>query len=210
MSTALQKITAEAKRIKKNHPNKHRKYSGYQKEAAAKYRAGTIGKRKSAPRKKKHKAKKRKRASPRKRVAAVGKVKTTRRKKRTVHRKRPHRRKGSRRMGAVKRRRSSGSGGISTNKLLLLGGLAFGAYMLFKPAATTTKLPAGAPPLVTTTNPVRNNQANDILAYATAGGLAIDAILKLIDHLNSQPDGEVQDIYDNIKSGYGIPSDILA
>lgn len=204
MSNALVKINKEAKRLKKLHPNKHRNYAGFRKEATAKYHAGTIGKRKKS-KPKKHKAVHRKKRTHTKKMGSVGKVKH---RKKTTHRRKGHR--SGRKVGTVKRRSSNGGGGISTNKILLLGGLALGAYLLLKPKDTAPKLPAGAPPLVTTTNPVRNTQANDILTYAAAGGLAIDAIIKLITALNSSSDNDVKDIYDNIQSGGGIPSGFIA
>lgn len=208
MSNALVKINKEAKRIQKKHPNKHRSYAGFRKEATQRYHAGKIGKRKkSASAKKKAHQKKstrRKRTSHRKLTGAVGRVKHVRRRKHSTRK----RHKG-RKVGATKKKQSSG-GGISTEKILLLGGLAVGAYLLLKPKSDKLQLPAGTPPLVTTTNPVRNTQANDILTYAAAGGLAIDAIIKLINSLNSSSDSDVQDVYDNINSGGGIPSGWVA
>lgn len=203
MSNALVKINKEAKRIQKKHPKKHRNYAGFRKEATERYHAGKIGKRKrsGSAKKKTHRKKSthRKRTVHHKRTGAVGRVKHVRRRKHSTRK----RHKG-RKVGATKKRQSSG-GGISTNKLLLLGGLAVGAYLLLKPKSDKVQLPAGAPPLVTTTNPVRNTQANDILTYAAAGGLAIDAIIKLINSLNSSSDSDVQAVHDNINSGGGIP-----
>lgn len=210
MSNALVKIGKEAKRIKRLHPNKHKKWKGYIQEASAKYRAGTIGKRKSAKPKKRKAVHHKKRAVSRKReVSRVGAVR--RKKVRAAHRRVTRTRK--RKVGAV-RRRSNGGSGISTTKMLLLGGLAVGAYLLLKPKTSTptgaaTVVP-GAPPLVTTTNPVRNTQANEIVAYAAAGGLAIDAIIKLINAINSSPDTDVKAVYDNINSGGGIPQPWIA
>lgn len=210
MSNALVKIVREAKRIRRLHPNKHKKWKGYVQEASAKHRSGKIGKHRSAKPKRKKTARRHK--AHKKAVARrVGTVATVRRRKRsggaTPHKKRrarPHKVSGT-----GKRRSSNGGGGISTNKILLLGGLAIGAYLLLKPK-TNPVIPAGAPPLVTTTNPVRNSQANEIVAYATAGGLAIDSIIKLIQALNSSPDSDVKGVYDNINSGGGIPQPWIA
>ena len=205
MSNALIVIGREAKRIRKLHPRKHRKWTGYMQEASKKYNAGKIGKRRKAAKKKKtatrHKANKRKVA---RRVGTMGAVR--KRKKRTVHHAAPRkrRRKAHRKVsGTGKRRRSSGSG-ISTNKILLLGGLALGAYLLLKPKDTQHTVP-GAPPLVTTTNPVRNTQANEIVAYAAAGGLALDAIIRLIESLNKKEDSEIQDVYNYTDANGDIP-----
>lgn len=210
MSNALVKINREAKRIQKKHPNKHRNYAGFRKEATANYHAGKIGKRKKsvAKKKKAHKRKSvhKKKSVHRKRSRSVGRVKHTVKKRRSTGRKKTTGRK----VGATRKQRNGNGGGISTGKVLLLAGLAVGAYFLLKPGTDKVQLPPGAPPLVTTTNPVRNTQANDILTYAAAGGLAIDAIIKLINSLNNSSDTEVQDLHDNINSGGGIPAGWIA
>lgn len=207
MSNALVVIGKEAKRIKKLHPHKHRKWKGYIQEASAKYRGGKIGKHKAKPKRKPVRHKRKKAVHHKKAVSVVRHRKKT---VHVVHHKKRHHRKTHRKVGATRSRRRSGNRGISTTKLLLLGGLAIGAYLLLKPKSKTVVMPAGAPPLVTTANPVRNNQAAEIVAYATAGGLAIDAIIKLIQSLNSSPDTDVQAVYDNINSGGGIPEPWIA
>lgn len=97
------------------------------------------------------------------------------------------------------RRRSVGKG--STNMLLGIGIGAVALYLLTRNSTPT--YPAGytnLPPVVQTPNPTRNTQTQDIVNYAIAGGMAIDAIIKLIGMLNGSDDSEVQDIHDNMHS----------
>lgn len=98
--------------------------------------------------------------------------------------------------GSSRRRRVGGNGG----GMKWLVPVAIGAgllYLLTKKNSPAT--PGGVyqlPPLTTTQNQVRNNQSQDLLNYAVAGGLAIETILKLIDKLNTSNDQQVQNIYD--------------
>lgn len=220
MANAIAKISKEAKRIKRMHPHKYdsrkNSWSAYIAEASLRYNRGSIGKAKPKKKKatkkravaKKHRPRKkrvvRKRvhvkkvSRPRKRIAAVSGVKTRRRRSRPRY-KVTHK---VRRVGA------SGGGGMSTNTLLMLGGLAIGAYFLLRPksatTATVTQVP-GAPPLQLTTNQQRNNQAAEIIAWATAGGMAIDAVIKLINSLNTKSDAQVSQVYGSIAGGDGVP-----
>jgi hypothetical protein len=77
-------------------------------------------------------------------------------------------------------------------------GVGLGALAIY----LLTRTPAGGtynlPPVTQTQNLTRNNQANDIVQYAVAGGLAIDAIIKLIGLLNSSSDSEVADIHETV------------
>lgn len=99
-------------------------------------------------------------------------------------------------MAGTRRRRVSGEGGGS--KMLM--GLAIGAaaiYLLTRKSTQTTYPPNyQLPALQQSGNITRNTQSNDLVNYAVAGGLAIDAIIKLIDRLNTSSDQEVQNIYD--------------
>ncbi|HXV99549.1 MAG TPA: hypothetical protein VEC93_14090 [Anaerolineae bacterium] len=181
-------------------------------------------KRKATAKKKKRTARKRvTRKRPVKRKAATSKRKSTR--KRTAKKKAPGRtlvkqverssvervlagkrkrrsRPRKRRvvMAGTRRRRTVGKGG---GKGLLIG-LGLGALALFLLSKkSTTNYPAGytnLPPLSQTQNVTRNNQTNNIINYAIAGGLAIDAIIKLIDRLNTSNDNEVQNIYDHVNT----------
>lgn len=195
---ALKKITAEAKRIRKKHPRTS--WKSAVKEAGRKYRTGKI----SAPRPKPAKlakvgAKKRKRAvkkKARKKTTAVAVTKTVVRYRTKVGK-----------VSRPRRHRMAGSGGGSGMKkimpFVLLGGAALILWYVMRPKQP--QLPAGAPPLVQTTNQVRNQQTNQILQYALAGGLALDAITKLINALNNRSDTDIQNIYDNVDQGGGLP-----
>lgn len=212
MSTALAKIVREAKRIRKAHPNKHKKWKGFVQDASRKYNAGTIGKRKPSRKKKgvpkrvsrkkhvpaKHSPKKRhaKRRSKKRSVSRVGAVSRSRKRRRKSHR--------TRRVGAVRR----SGGGISTGTVVAVGLGALAVYMLTRPKQTA--LPSSVPPLVTTTNPLRNSQSQDIIAYATAGGLAIDAVIRLINSLNTKSDAEVQAAHSEINETGAIPGWFIA
>lgn len=220
-SNALSKIVREAKRLRKLHPNKHREWKGFVKEAGEKYRSGKIGSHKAAKKKKvvRH-HKKRKAATHRKKAVGVVKRKGPGKNKRHVKRKHVTRKRSThkrRRMagtGNRSRGNNGGGGGGMMEKLLpvlVLGGLGLIAYEMFKDKGTQpTQLPAGTPPLQLTTNPTRNAQAQNIVAYAAAGGLAVDAIIKLIQALNSQSDSGVSNVYDNINSTGEIPGYLLA
>lgn len=141
-------------------------------------------------------AKKRRKASGRKVVKQV--------ERRSVERvlagkKRTRRRRRVVMAGSSRRRRvgNNGNGGGGM-KWLLPVALGVGAlYLLTKKNSPAS--PGGVyqlPPLTTTQNQIRNTQSQDLVNYAVAGGLAIDAIMKLIDKLNSSNDQEVQNIYD--------------
>ena len=100
------------------------------------------------------------------------------------------------RAGQTRRRRVSGTGSGGGMGMIL--GLAIGAgalYLLTRPKQPTIG-PYQLPPLTQTQNPTRNSQSSDLVNYAVAGGLAVDAILKLIDRLNRSSDQEVKNIYD--------------
>lgn len=197
---ALKKITAEAKRIRKKHPRTS--WKSAIKEAGRKYRTGKI----SSPRPKPAKvakvgAKKRKRAVKKKAAPRRRKKTTAVAVTKTVVRYRTRVGKVSR----PRRHRMAGSGG-GMKKIMpfvLLGGAALILWYVMRPKQP--QLPAGAPPLVQTTNQVRNQQTNQILQYALAGGLALDAITKLINALNNRSDTDIQNIYDNVDQGGGLP-----
>lgn len=182
----------------------------------------TTKKRKKRTAKAKRPAKRKTRRRPRKKVGTVrrkvAKRKPAKRKKRRSGRKvvkqverrsvervltgkRKVRRKRRRVVmaGRTRRRRvgSNGNGGGGM-KWLLPVAIGVGAlYLLSKKNSPAS--PGGVyqlPPLTTTQNQVRNSQSQDLVNYAVAGGLAIDAIMKLIDKLNTSSDQQVQNIYD--------------
>lgn len=93
-------------------------------------------------------------------------------------------------------------GGLGGNGLLIgLGVGAMALYLLTKSTgARTTPGTYTLPPIAQTNNYTRNTQSNELINYAIAGGLAIDAIIKLIDRLNSSSDQEVHNIYDRVST----------
>lgn len=154
----------------------------------------SVGKRKPVKRKKRvvrrkavrRKPVKRRRRTVRKKVAAVSGTRR-RRRRRVVMASRPRR-----------RRVGSSGGGSGLPKWLLPVALGAAALWFVTKKTVTSSTPGTyqLPPLTQTQNVTRNNQSNDLINYAVAGGLAIDAIMKLIDKLNSSNDQEVQNIYD--------------
>lgn len=208
----LRKITAEAKRIRKLHPNKHRNWTGFVKEAGEKYRKGKIGttrKKKSVKRKvakvgapKKKATRKRKRSAVRRsKPKTVTQVVTVRRRTRYV----------GKRVAVPKRRRIAGQG-LTLKKILpwvIVGGAAYLLWKTYKDKEGQQPTTNQPPPLVTTTNPVRNQQSQDLVNYAIAGGLAVDAIIKLINSLNKKGDAEVNNLFNSVSAGQGLPSSLF-
>lgn len=221
-STALSKIIAEAKRMRKAHPHKYDKKkngwaTGYMKDASKKYNAGSLGAKKSPKRSSRPKTARKKTARKKKptggrklvkqverssveRVMAGKRRKRRTRKKHTSTRKHAKRRVHHRKRRVVMaghRRRRVGKGG-GTNTLLILGLGAAALWFLSKPSTPAT--PYNLPPIQQTGNVTRNTQSTNIVQYAVAAGLAIDAISSLIDRLNNSSDSDVTDIYDNIST----------
>lgn len=215
MASTLQKITARAKRIRKAHPGK--KWLTAVKEAGREFRAGKLKPKRARPKKhskRKHKA--RRRVSgfkpntglvPREQVART-------RARVGSHRRKPRRRAASPR---PKRRRvgqsnGNGSGPSSTNwvmPVLVLGGLGLAAYALLRNQGQTSPAVSSSQ-YVPTGNAYRDSAASKILAYATAAGMVGDAIAKLIQALNRSSDADINQVYDSINSGSGIPWDFVA
>lgn len=207
----LKKITAEAKRIRKRKPKTS--WKSAIKQAGKKFRDGKIrsprkkkagavsGSRKKATKRKKSRARKAKKPVT---AVAIRKTTTTVR-ARKVGRSAP-----------VKRHRMAGGGGNGgngggTKKLLMLGLLVLGGFLIWKALKPkTATLPPGTPPLIQTSNPVRNTQTNDIVQYALAAGLAFDAIARLIQSLNNRSDDGISDIYDELDRGGTIPATLYA
>jgi hypothetical protein len=104
-------------------------------------------------------------------------------------------------MAGTRRRRKVGALG-GNGMLIGLGLGALALYLLTKKSTTTTTTPGTyqLPPLTPTNNYTRNTQSSDLINYAIAGGLAIDAIIKLIDRLNNSSDQEVSNIYDRVNT----------
>ncbi len=148
-----------------------------------------------------------KRKAPRKRKVAKGRRLVKQVEKHSVERVMSGRRR--RRRTPTKKRRvvMAGSrrrkvGGLGGNGLLI--GLGIGALALYlitkKSNPATTPGTYTLPPLNPTNNYTRTTQSNDLVNYAIAGGLAIDAIIKLIDRLNNSNDQEVSNIYDRVNT----------
>lgn len=195
--TALKKITARVKVLRKKHPKA--KYKSLQQQAGKEFKAGKLKtkkvsgvKRKAAP---KRKAVRRKAARKRAtkvrvitRTIAVG----------TVRRKR---RKAAPKRKAARRRRIGNSGSNMLPIILGVGALGLLAYMALKPSQTTAQLayqPTGSYD--------RDNKASEILAWATAAGLGISAITNLINALNTGSDAKVTAIYNQAKEDPNNPS----
>jgi hypothetical protein len=198
----LKRITAEAKRIKKSSPGKS--WKSAVKEAGKKYRTGQLGAvkaRKTAKPKRKPAKRTRKPVT----TIVVRQVKAVK----VGSRKRRRRSAAPKRRMAGTRRRVSGSGKKSNILPILL--VAGAGFLLWKALGNKQQAPPpGAPPLVPTNNQVRNQQANDILQYAMAAGLTIDAITRLIKNLNSKGDADVNYYYNTIDSGGQIPPSLYA
>jgi hypothetical protein len=149
----------------------------------------------------------RKRKAPRKRKQAAGRQLVKQVERSSVERvlagKRKRRRSPKKRtvvMAGSRRRRKVGA--LGGNGMLV--GLGIGALALYLLTKKSTYTPTPGtyqlPPLNTTNNYTRNTQSTDLINYAIAGGLAIDAIIKLIDRLNNSSDQEVTNIYDRVNT----------
>jgi hypothetical protein len=101
-------------------------------------------------------------------------------------------------MAGSRRRRKVGA--LGGNGMLI--GLGIGALAIYLLTKKSTPTPGNyqLPPLTTTNNQTRNTQSQDIINYAIAGGLALDAIIKLIGLLNNSSDSDVDNIYDNVNT----------
>lgn len=210
-TTALSQIIRKAKKLRSEAPNRFNKLAhpwrnGYMAQASAIYA-------------KEHKGKSPVGKPKKKKVAGKKKVKRKKatKKSKPVHRQRPtvvkRKRKRSRKVGTKKpvktvtRRsveRTVGSKrGRSVGKkdktmlILGVGALLLGGWYLMSKKATPVYPTL---PLQQTSNVTRNNQSNDILNYAIAGGLAIDAITKLIESLNNSSDNQVDSYYKQLNT----------
>lgn len=192
---------AKAKRVKKKYPHRHSRLKKVSRVGGKKRRRRKAAGRKVAAKAPRKVTRKRKPVQGRKLIKQVERTSTERvlagRKKkcRCTHR--------AYMAGTGRaRRRSVGKSGGNMGLLLglALGGVA--VYMLTKPTTPTVQYPAGynLPPVQQTQNYTRNSQSSDIVNYAIAAGLAVDAITSLISRLNSSSDQQVNDIYDNVNT----------
>lgn len=204
---ALKKITRDAKKIRNRHPRKFKKWSEYVAYASkhpVKSRRKKVSGLKSSRKK-----------SSKKKVARKRSVKQKPKVLRTIERASVERTIGKKRRGRSHKKRSShrprrisGSGGSGG----LLLGLAVGAGALFllsgmnkKPATTTNPYPyQQLPPVQQTGNYTRDTQSQQIVNYAIAAGIAINAISSLIDRLNSSSDDDIKYIYDDVSTSGNI------
>lgn len=222
-STALTQIVKEAKHLKRKYPTrfnslrkKDRWSKGYIKQASAIY-ASKHGEKKSTPAKKKTTRKKiakapghaiakrkiTKRTVTRKKSALVVRTKKGRYSVYTIGAKKRRTRKrhaAKRTISGTHRRRSVGKKGSGMLLGVLVGAAAL--YLLSR-GSSGSRSNTGAyqlPPLTQTGNYTRNTQSQDIVNYAMAAGLAIDAITKLIDRLNRSSDQEVSNMHEVVNT----------
>lgn len=216
-SSGIKQAVKEAKALKKKYPDRYKHLKkkdrwskGYMKQAFAivnkehpkRKPLGKPRRKVGAPKKKRavKRTKARKRTTKGlKLVKAVNKTTSEQVLAGKRRRKRSRRRVGS--IGRAPRRRSVGRRGSNTG---LLVGLGLGALALIlltnKQQPTGTYQGVQLPPLQQTGNYTRDNKAQELISYAAAAGLAVDAIIKLIDRLNMSNDNEVSNIYDHVNT----------
>lgn len=189
MANALRKMHARVKKLRKRYPKK--KYASLMKQAGKEFKAGKLGARKRTAAKRKPAKRKavRKRVVHRKKAVhhrkrrRVAKPKVIRRRTVVVYKSKKRR----------TRRRSVGGMG-KVMKILPIIAAGVGLYLVLKPKTVI-------PPIIQTSNPVRNQTASDAVAYAQAAGIVGTALANIIKALNASDDTQVQKIYDNVKSG---------
>lgn len=198
-ATALKKIRARAKQLKKKSPGA--KYQNLMKKAGAEYRAGKLKTRKKSSSRKRKPAKRK----------GVARKKTFARPRKVVRRKdnvtiildaakKPRKRRTYRRLrtkkGAFRGYRRIGKKGNGFMWLVLGAAALFGiVYIVNNQKQRVQYIPTG--------NVNRDNTASNILAYAQAANLSLAAITKLIAQINASDDNQVQNIYDVIKTDPG-------
>lgn len=165
MSNVLRKLNNRVKQLKRLHPGASRE--NLMKRAGKEYRAGKL----------KNVSKMRK----------VGKAKTAapkKAKRKTVVRTVVVHKVRRIKVKHVRRRARVSGKGVGLMPVVAVAALGIGAYLLLKPKTTQAAYqPTG--------NIVRDNQASNVIAYATAAGLTITAITKLIEALNNSSDQQV-------------------
>lgn len=215
-NTALKKITTRAKAIRRAHPGKAWKTAV--KEAGREYRSGKIKTKKRPVKRVIHKRAKRARRRalgairPNTGALTVREIVTASRARVGSHRRKPKRRRAraTRRASPPRRRRiGQRSSNSALMPVLLTVGAGLLAYVIFKRQSPP---PAGTNQqgLVSTGNAYRDSRAAEILAWATAGGLAIDAISKLIAALNSSDQRTIDDVKNTIDQDGTLPYGFIA
>lgn len=203
MANALKVINKRANQLHKRHPGKKR--ATLLKQAGKEYRAGKLSGKK-----------KRRTVARANKIVVVGAVKrkTRKRKLQTVpKRKRVYKAKrvSVKSYKAKRYRRIAGKGSSVTTALLVGGGLIAG-YLLLKNFTTPAPTTIPAAGYFNTGNQVRDNNANVVLSYATAAGLTLTAIAKLISVINSSSDSQVSSAASNpgsfVSANIGDGSDL--
>lgn len=200
MANAIRWIARKAKELRKQNPNAHRTWNAYVKQASNMW-----ARKKSAPVKR----------SPKKKVARKVRRKVS---SITIREKTDKPRTRAKKVYQVTRTKKGqyksfkrvGSAGGSNLLPIALGVVGVGLlYLLFKNNRNTPMYPAGYPSNYPTYQPTgnqyRDQNAQKIIAYATAGGLAIDAIARLIESLTNKSDNDIQQIYDTIDTTGTVP-----
>ena len=183
--SALKKIVARVKQLRKKHPNA--KYRSLQKQAGKEFKAGKLKAKRKPAKKRVLKAKKRVLHGATRRRKVQRKTKSAKVRTRTITVVKV------RRIRVKAKPRKRGRVGSTSSKSMLpliLGVAAVGglAYMLLKKPAVQYQQ---------TGNVIRDNSANNVLSWATAAGLGISAISKLIDALNNSTNSQVTNAASN-------------
>lgn len=217
MANVLKRISARAKQIRKKHPGKAWKTAV--KEAGRDYRAGKLRKGSNRKRVKvKRKAKARRRVSgirPNTGALTTRETVVKTRARVGAHKRKPRRRPASRPRPQPRRRRIGQQGTTSgLMPVVLLGGLGLLAYAVLRGQSQAPPVGGGptgtADGLALTGNSYRDATAQRIVAWAMGIGMAAAAITKLIQALNSSSDSDVNQVYDSINSGDGLPYGFIA
>lgn len=224
MANALKAINTRVNALQKKHPKTKR--TTLQKQAGREWKAGKLS---GAKKKRKPAAKKTTRRKTAKRKTVRVSVRTVgarprkrthakRRTRRVGHkpgnfivvddqgnkrklkyavvgkRKKPAKRKRYKPVKVTHCRRVGAKKGI--NPLILLAGGGLLLYALTRPGVLSPSLPP-----VTITNPQAAASANNLVAYASAAGMAIPSIIKLINSLNAAPPATVVQAGNAVASG---------
>lgn len=202
MHTALKKIQARVKVLRKKHPGK--KFKTLQKQAGKEYREGKL--------KKKHSRKHKKVGSTL--LLERGETKRTRpRKVYKVSRTKKGRYKGTRKVGAVRVRTVRKTvyrrvGAADTTKTLLTVALVAGAGFLLYQYIKGQQTPMSTQ-YIPTGNYQRDSSAQSILTWAAAAGLTVNAIAALITALNTKPTSDVVNAANTVQQTDGLPAGFL-
>jgi len=200
--TALKKINARTKQLKKKHPGK--KYSTLRKQAASEYNAGRLPKKRKAAAPKKHR--RRKKHTAHRKAAGVGKVKTTRRR---ATRKRHAPKVITRTRTVTKIKRVGAARKSNTGLILGLGALGLGAVYLMT-RKKTVPVNGSNVPLTLTGNTSRDAAAQDLVTWATAASLGVTALTNLINAINNASDSQVTSAATQAQSSGQLPAGWLA